>query len=609
MPTYLPNAVIMNLKAGVCDSTSQAEMRDLSVMFVQLTNLNTEDNDQTQIAIQCVQEATYQVEGSINKVIVDDKGALVLCVFGLPPMVHADDSYRAIAAAFLMRHHLHDLGLTCRIGIATNRVFCGIVGSELRKEYTVMGVGVNLSARLMARAKEYDILTDKKTYEQCKNGILFREKGSAFLKGFNNDIETFRPISFSHHKTKFEHTIGNEGELMDLEAMVEIVAHGMANCIIIMGKPGTGKHTIAHHLDEFCEHNDLVIFRSGIGENMYLDVEISTMTKCTSWRKIFVQAMCMLHGERTRSRVLKVVETCSSSDLCTDLGFNLVDELRLFLGDQTDEEHIASIRYMLPELRDVGELMPDSLTAKDEHDREVLLLSLLREFFVEFCKTHRGLFVFENHYGMANSQVSGNTSWTLFHDLWKNFTPVVQKDHGDVEDRDSSDEESDPLLTHPMFAIVTNSMAYHDSEHTENRRIPVEFLEALNDATEKDTLLEICPMLDCDSGLLIAEKLNAHGFEIEEDILRCLLDLGEGNPSIICELCHSVLEDKIVVHDADERKLSLEKGSNMLDLKLNSKLRHMVLQEVSLFSRSVQVKMKKEEGTLAVVGNSERLFS
>jgi len=66
MPTYLPNAVIMNLKAGVCDSTSQAEMRDLSVMFVQLANLDTGDNARTQSAIECVQEATYQVSDQIE---------------------------------------------------------------------------------------------------------------------------------------------------------------------------------------------------------------------------------------------------------------------------------------------------------------------------------------------------------------------------------------------------------------------------------------------------------------------------------------------------------------------------------------------------------------
>lgn len=63
MPTYLPNAVIMNLKAGVCDSTSQAEMRDLTTMFISLPNLPLEDNVTVQSAIVAIQEATYQLEG------------------------------------------------------------------------------------------------------------------------------------------------------------------------------------------------------------------------------------------------------------------------------------------------------------------------------------------------------------------------------------------------------------------------------------------------------------------------------------------------------------------------------------------------------------------
>ena len=171
MPTYLPNAVIMNLEAGVCDSTSQAEMRDLTVMFISLTNLNLNDNIECQSAIVAIQEATYQMEGSVNKVVVDDKGALVLIVFGLPPVVHSDDPKRAIASAFLMRHHLHDLGLQCKIGIASGRVFCGIVGAESRKEYTVMGDGVNLAARLMSNANEYEILADQATQEQCDGQV------------------------------------------------------------------------------------------------------------------------------------------------------------------------------------------------------------------------------------------------------------------------------------------------------------------------------------------------------------------------------------------------------------------------------------------------------
>jgi hypothetical protein len=63
MPTYLPNAVIMNLNAGVCDSTSQAEMRDLTTMFVSLPNIDLSDNIECQSAIVAIQEATYQVSG------------------------------------------------------------------------------------------------------------------------------------------------------------------------------------------------------------------------------------------------------------------------------------------------------------------------------------------------------------------------------------------------------------------------------------------------------------------------------------------------------------------------------------------------------------------
>jgi len=206
------------------------------------------------------------------------------------------------------------------------------------------------------------------------------------LKGFKDEVGIYRPVSFAHHRYEFAQAIGNSGDLMDLEAMVEIVAHGMANCIIVMGKPGTGKHTISHHLDEFAGHNDLDIYRSGLGENMYLDVEISTMTKCTSWRRIFVQNVCKLRSERTGEQMAKVVDTCSSSDLCLGLGFDIVDELRQFMGDNCDEAHIEAIRYMLPELKDIGELLPTELTARDEHEREVMLLMLLKEFFVKVSK-------------------------------------------------------------------------------------------------------------------------------------------------------------------------------------------------------------------------------
>ena len=36
------------------------------------------------------------MEGEVNKMLVDDKGTIVLCVFGLPPRAHSDDPLRAV---------------------------------------------------------------------------------------------------------------------------------------------------------------------------------------------------------------------------------------------------------------------------------------------------------------------------------------------------------------------------------------------------------------------------------------------------------------------------------------------------------------------------------
>ena len=46
-----------------------------------------------------VQKFVNQYEGAVNKMLVDDKGTLIICVLGLPPKPHADDPVRAVGLA------------------------------------------------------------------------------------------------------------------------------------------------------------------------------------------------------------------------------------------------------------------------------------------------------------------------------------------------------------------------------------------------------------------------------------------------------------------------------------------------------------------------------
>ena len=54
--------------------------------------------------------------------------------------------------ALELASQLYEFGLPASIGLTCGEVFCGITGSVGRREYTVLGDSVNLSARLMQRS-------------------------------------------------------------------------------------------------------------------------------------------------------------------------------------------------------------------------------------------------------------------------------------------------------------------------------------------------------------------------------------------------------------------------------------------------------------------------
>ena len=86
-----------------------------------------------------VQRAVYRYEGSINKINVDDKGITIVAALGLPPFSHEDDPARGAMAALMIRKELVSLGVHSSIGVTTGRIFCGSIGNDIRREYTIIG--------------------------------------------------------------------------------------------------------------------------------------------------------------------------------------------------------------------------------------------------------------------------------------------------------------------------------------------------------------------------------------------------------------------------------------------------------------------------------------
>ncbi|KAK3285553.1 hypothetical protein CYMTET_6848 [Cymbomonas tetramitiformis] len=193
---FIPNSVFKKIEDP--NGTAQAnEMRVVTILFLQVSGVDVSTEKGSIIAqrlMSKLQKACYGNEGSVNKFLVDDKGLLFLCGFGLPPLIHTDDPVRAIHAAFKITKALKDLGLSGRIGVTTGKVWCGIIGSAQRKEYTFLGDDVNLSARLMGNADVNSILVCETTHRKCKKFLDFVTLNPIKVKGKTNKIPVFLPV-------------------------------------------------------------------------------------------------------------------------------------------------------------------------------------------------------------------------------------------------------------------------------------------------------------------------------------------------------------------------------------------------------------------------------
>ena len=123
----------------------------------------------------------------------------------MPPFSHEDDLARGVQAALMIRKQLSTLKVKVPsfIGIATGRIFCGSVGNDSRREYTIIGNAVNLSARLMGAASRQDeltakylvpILCDRLTHDSAKETVEFAPLPPQQIKGRTDPVEVFHAL-------------------------------------------------------------------------------------------------------------------------------------------------------------------------------------------------------------------------------------------------------------------------------------------------------------------------------------------------------------------------------------------------------------------------------
>jgi len=166
--------------------------------------------------------------------------------------------------------------------VTTGRVFAGPVGSETRREYTVMGNSVNLAARLMGVAGAGQIRCDYDTYHGARDRLAFELLPSIRVKGKAGLIRVYNPTGEIHageEKTRGA-LVGRRTEVDRLEACLEDIRAGHSHILIIEGEAGIGKSRLVEELVRLTREH-------GVAGLMGMGRSVEQHTPYRAWRDIF----------------------------------------------------------------------------------------------------------------------------------------------------------------------------------------------------------------------------------------------------------------------------------------------------------------------------------
>ncbi|OPY94115.1 cyclase [Bradyrhizobium sacchari] len=225
---FIPADLVRGLLRQGVEARPGGSIQELTVMFIDVagfTGLSERLGDRVVPLLSRYLDLTSEIivanGGTIDKFI----GDAVMAFWGAP-QPQADHALRCCRAALACRRAMDESGLVddlgqplqIRIGINSDRMLVGNIGSELRLNYTVIGDAVNVASRLEGANKAYGtrILIGEATERLARGAVLTREIESIAVYGREEGLSVHELIG-----------IGDEG--VTEAGWIADYEHGLAN--------------------------------------------------------------------------------------------------------------------------------------------------------------------------------------------------------------------------------------------------------------------------------------------------------------------------------------------------------------------------------------------
>jgi len=193
------------------------QMQDATVMFTDIRNftgISEKIGPKETVAFlneyfSIMVDIIFTYEGTLDKYI----GDAIMAVFGAP-FSTGEDADRSVRSAIDMLNALKKLNwkrqnqsketIKIGIGINSNKILSGNIGSMKRMDYTVIGDGVNLAARLEGVNKVYgtNIIISDSTRQGLNGDYTMREIDLIRVKGKTEPVAIYQILDY-HDEQSF----------------------------------------------------------------------------------------------------------------------------------------------------------------------------------------------------------------------------------------------------------------------------------------------------------------------------------------------------------------------------------------------------------------------
>jgi class 3 adenylate cyclase/tetratricopeptide (TPR) repeat protein len=252
-------ARLKELERETTNVRSRGEWKQLTVLFADISGFTALNESMSAEVVRTTINACFErlggvvarYGGYIDKFIGDE----IMVLFGAP-IAMEDHVSRALYAALDMQDAVADFNrsrqevsgpLGLHIGINSGLVVAGTLGTEDRRDYTVIGDPVNIAARLVALAKTGQILVGAATAKLGGQDFELEDRGVMAIEGHSpvNALLVHSARYRLPHRGAVSlkaRMMGRDAEMALLEqAFDDLATFRETRGVVVFGAPGIGK--------------------------------------------------------------------------------------------------------------------------------------------------------------------------------------------------------------------------------------------------------------------------------------------------------------------------------------------------------------------------------